>query len=46
MLIESSAAIEWIDDDAENAPLLDLQEKLASFKKIGDPVEQRANFVD
>lgn len=46
LIAESVRCIEWIDDDGESAPLLELQEKLANFKKFAGPVSERANFVD
>lgn len=45
LIDESIKAIAMLDDD-ENTPLLELTEKLAHFRKHGDPTEQRAKFYE
>lgn len=46
LLSEVARCIEWIDDDGDSAPLLELSEKLAHFKKLGDPIKERACFYE
>ena len=46
LLSEVSKCIEWIDDDGESAPLLELSEKLSYFRKHGEPIKERARFYE
>lgn len=45
LLGDVSKCISWFEDD-DTIPLLELQEKLAHFKKLGEPVLKRARFYD
>jgi len=38
--------LEWIDNEGENAPLVDYQERLTKLTTIGDPVIVRNRFIE
>jgi len=40
-IADINVVVEWIYDAGENAPKQEYKDKLAAFKKIGDPVKAR-----